>query len=137
MSEEVYNPEVQVILRHNPYGLDTGTYVSSADSISKKLRSQENQINVLNGHKSYIREFLEEKLTEGDGATHEELCELAQEIDVEITKSVNLRVDMQFEINVDISVWEDARDWAENNLEFDLSSDGSITYASIQDVEEM
>jgi len=137
MSEEVYNPEAQVILNNNPYGLNSSAYVSSADSISKKLRYQENQINVLNGHMSYIREFLEEKLTEGNGATHEELCELAKEIDVEINKSVNLRVDMQFEIDVDIPVWEDGRNWAENNLEFDLSSDGSITYASIQDVEEM
>jgi hypothetical protein len=141
MSEEqteiLYNPEAQVILKHYPYGNDATTYVSSADSISKKLRGQELRINTLNGHMSYIREFLEEKLTEGEGADHESLCELAKEIDVEITKSVNLRVDMQFEIDVDISVWEDARNWAENHLEFDLSSDGSITYASIQDVEEM
>jgi hypothetical protein len=137
MSEAVYNPEAQVTLRHYPYGLDTSTYVSNADSISRKLRSQESRMNTLNGHMANIREFLEEKLTEGEGATHEELCELAQEIDVAITKSVNLRVDMQFEIDVDLPVWEDARNWAENHLEFDLSSDGSITYASIQDVEEM
>ena len=137
MSEEVYNPEAQIMLRHYPYGNDAGTYVSSADDVSKKLRYQENRISILNGHMSCVREFLEEKLTEGVGTTHEELCDLAKEIDVEINKSVSLRVDVQFEINVDISIWEDACDWAKDNLEFDLSSDGSIIYASIQDVDEV
>lgn len=137
VSEETYDPEVKVTLKHTPYSSESTYFVLNADEISRRLRSKEITIGDLNSKMSHVREFLTEKLEAGDGADFDELVDLAQALDVEVTKSVNIRVDVQFEIEADIPVWTDASEWANDNLEFDLISDGRITYVNIEEAEEM
>lgn len=142
MSEEnelVYDPQATIVLVDSPHITNPSKYTATADEIVRNTRAAQNRINILNSYYNIVKEFLEKKLSEGDDASadFDDLADLAKELDVEVTKSVNLRVDAQFEIEVEIPIWDDARTWGEDNLEFDLCSDGSITYVDIQSVDEV
>jgi hypothetical protein len=140
MSEEateiLYNPLAKVVLLHNPNNESEGKYVSDVYSIASKLRRFEGQIGMHNRYRATVTEFLEEKLVEGDGATHEELCELAELLDVEVTRSVSVNVEVSFDIDIDVPFGVDVDQYVSERLEFSLDSDGYITSQDINSINE-
>lgn len=110
------------------------TYSETVDNLNRRIARQvaenDNLRRSLQDTVNTITEFLKSHIGENDSASVDELKELADELDIEMSKSITVK--MQVEIEVEMTVPIDFDEESIDDSDFDISCEFS---RSLNDVE--
>jgi len=101
------------------------TYSESTDNLIKAKSLKQAEIDNLRRHHNQvietITEFLKSHIGEGDSASVDDLKELAEQLDIEMTKSITVKIEIEVEVELTVPL-----DFDEENIDdsdFDISCD--------------
>lgn len=101
------------------------TYSESADNLQKRIQRQIDEIDnlraKLRNQTDTIEEFLKSHIGDNDSASVDELKELAEELDIELTKTIKVTftIECEYEIVIPLDADEDSID--EGDFDYTVS----------------